>query len=380
MKVIFDKSILLKAITPAMGSVSTKNTISAIEGILITTDTDKCIMSAYDLEKGLRTEVPAVVSEPGSYIINANKLIQIVRLLPEGAITIEIDKNCVAKIHSGKSEFELHALEGKDFPNMPELSGDMGFSIDTEALKKMISLTSFAIAQNDHRPALNGAFFKVKGGKITVVTCDANRMALRENVFDIENKFGEVDELDLAFIVPGKTLAEFMKLSSEAEEKTTLLLTRKHIVFVLKDMLFFSRLIDSEYIDYERFIPKANKTFATVDPAAFVSSLERASLVTEDRTMGQTKSAVKCNFTDNILKVSSVSVTGKVYDEIKIDKEGDDIEMGFNCRYMLDALRACDSEKVKISMSTPLMSMIIEPADGEAESDKFLLLVLPVKM
>ncbi len=378
MKVIFQKSELIKALAPAMGSVSTKNTITAIEGIMINTDKEKCILYSYDLEKGVRIEVPAVISEEGSYIINANKLNQIIRLMPEGNITIEVDSKNIAKIYSGKAEFELHALPGSDFPNLPELSGDMGFSIKFEELKKMITKTSFAIAQNDHRPALNGAFFIIKDDRIKVVTCDGNRLAIRENTVEIENKFGE-DKLDISFIIPGKTLNELIRIAPDEEEKITLLLTRKHIVFVMGDFIFFSRLIDNEYIDYQRFIPKSNKTFVTIDPEQFITCLERASLVTEDRTMGQTKSPVKCSYEGDLLKISSVSVSGRVYDEIQIEKEGEDLTIGYNCRYLLDALRGCDTDKIKISMSGPLMSTVLEPVDDSA-SERFLLLVLPVKM
>lgn len=376
MKVTFERDLLAQAVATAMGTVSNKSTIASIEGILLNVSNGKCVMSSFDLEKGIEITLDADVEKEGSYIINAQKLNQIVKAMPKGNITIEVDNRNITKIYSGKSEFELHALNGADFPKLPELSGEIGFGISQGVLKKMIQQITFAIAQNDARPALNGAFFKIEANKLTLVSCDGNRLALSEKVCDIDSRGQNIDS---SFIIPGKTISELMKMLDDSDEKIMITLTRKHIMFSLENVLFFSRLIDSEYIDYQRFIPKSNKVVVKVKCSEFIESLERASLVTEDRSVGQTKSPVKLNFKDSFVNVSSVSISGKVSDEIEIEKEGDDIEIGFNCRYLLDALRSCDTDDIKILMSTPLMSMIIEPLE-EKEDGKFIFLVLPVKM
>ncbi len=380
MKAIFEKSILLDAILPALGSVSGKNTIPAIEGInLNCTAEDSCIITAYDLEKGYRTEISCQVVNPGNYIINAQKLCQIIRAMPGGFITIEIDANNIAKITSGKSEFEIYAMNGADFPALPVLKGDHGFIIGQGVLRNMITKTQFAVAANDMRPELNGAFFKIEGNKLTVVSCDGSKMAIKEQITDIENKNDDLSDLDMQFIIPSKTLIEIMKLLSDSEDTVSIRLTRKYVILFIDNVVFFSRLIENEYIDYNRFLPKAPKTFVKIDCEAFLGALERASLVTEDKTMGQAKSILRCNFEDDILKISSVSVSGKVYDEIFTEKTGDDIMIGFNCRYLLDALRACDSEKLKLSLTSQLMGMTIEPAEP-MEDGNFTFLVLPVKI
>ncbi len=380
MKVIFEKQILLDAILPALGSVSAKNTIPSIEGInLNCSETGSCVVTAYDLEKGYRTEIACEVVKEGNYIINAQKLCQIIRAMPAGFITIEVDANNIAKITSGKSEFEIYAMNGADFPSLPVLRGDWGFVIGRGVLKNMIVKTQFAVAQNDMRPELNGAFFKIEGNKITVVTCDASKMAIKEQITDIENKNDDQSELDMQFIIPGKTLTELMKLLSDSEETVSIRLTRKYVIFMIDKVIFFSRLIENEYIDYNRFIPKNSKTFVNIDCESFLAALERASLVTEDKTMGQSKSVLRCSFEGNMLKISSVSVSGKVYDEIFTEKTGDDIMLGFNCRYLLDALRSADSEKLKLSLTSPLMGMTIEPKD-KPEDGNFIFLVLPVKI
>ena len=379
MKVIFEKQTLLDAILPALGCVCSKNTIAAIEGINLDCSKEGvCIITAYDLEKGYRTQISCETQRTGNYIINAQKLCQIVRTMPGGFLTIEIFDGNVAKIYSGKSEFELFALDGKDFPALPLLDGEKGFMIKEDILKDLIVKTQFAIAQNNVRPELNGAFFQIEGSKITVVSCDGNKMAIKEQITDIENQNSDSSDLDMSFIIPGKTLGELLKLFS-SDENISIRLARKYVIFKIRNITFFSRLIENSYVDYKRFLPSNPRIYVNIDSEAFLESLERASLVTEDKTMGQSKSILRCSFEDNILHISSVSVSGKVNDEIFTEKVGDDITIGFNCRFLLDALRSCDCEKIKLSITSPLMGMLIEPSEKE-EDKNFTYLVLPVKI
>ena len=204
-------------------------------------------------------------------------------------------------------------------------------------------------------------------------------MAIKEQITDIENKNDDASELDMQFIIPAKTLIEIMKLLSDSDDTVSIRLTRKYVMLFTDKVIFFSRLIENEYIDYNRFLPKAPKTFVKINCEAFLGALERASLVTEDKTMGQAKSILRCNFEDGMLKISSVSVSGKVYDEVFTEKTGEDIMLGFNCRFLLDALRSCDSEKLMLSLTSQLIGMTITPAEPSEESN-FTFLVLPVKI
>jgi len=384
MKIIFDRDTLIGAVVPAMCAVAGKNTIAATEGILFKTDgKEKCTLTAYDTEKGFRTTISAKVEEGGSYIINANMLLQRIRTMPAGELVLEISERNIVKISQGKSMFELHALSGDDFPNLPELDGETGFIIKQGEFSKIIKNTSFAIAQNDPRPVLNGAFIKISGSKLTFVSCDGNRIAVREKVCELENKNSGEELPDFAFIIPGKTLTELVKLIGDGEEPVAVIFGRKHVIFRIGDIIFFSRLIDGEYIAYEKYIPKDGKLFAKIDRERFIRSLERAALVTEDRSMGQAKSAVKCLFEGGLLIITSDSITGRVYDEIAIEKEGDDLKIGFNCRYLLDALRSCDAEYVKATLSSAYIGILLENGDeddGEGEHDNFTFLVQPINM
>jgi len=379
MKISLDKSTLLAAVIPAAGFSSAKNTIASTEGILFRTVGDNtCELSAYDLEKGMKTSVPCLVDEEGCGIINCTRFIQIVRTMPEGLLTIEIDtKSFRARIRGGKAEFELQALDGKDFPDLPELRGDRGFTMKQSALRAILQKTQFAIAVNSVRPELNGLNLKVKNGVLTAVSCDGSRLSLVSEKSDIQNV--GTSELDFDIIIPGKAIAELMRFVNDSDEEIKINVARKHIIFFIGSFVLFTRLIDGQYVDYERFIPKAPKIFVNTDAAELTSALERAMLVTEEKQQGQVKSPVICLFDEGLLTVSSSSITGRVNDVIHTAQEGETIEIGFNCRFLYDAMKVCDCEKVKLSMTSPLMGMTIEPV-GDEDTGRFLLLVLPVRL
>lgn len=388
MKITFEKDVLIAAVTPAMSAVSDKNTISAIEGILFSTNDGASVtLSTYDLEKGFRTTIPAQVNEGGSYIINAAKFFRIIRIMPERFIVLEVNDKNQVRIHSGKSEFSLSALPGSEFPNLPELSGEKSITLSQKVLRKTISQISHAIGSGEQRAVLGGAFFRIQGNHLQAVACDGNRLAVREKTCEIKSRgLGEGDDAHrIGFIVPGKTLSELCKMISDCDDEVVMTFGRKHIIFSFGDILFYSRMIDGEYIDYERVIPKDQGIHVIIDRPSFIESLERASLVTDDKSLGQVRSYVKCIFEGSLLRVNSVSTVSAANDELEIEKEGGDLVIGFNCRFLLDALRAISEDKIRLSMSTPLMSMVIEKAEKEEtdeneEKGSFLYMVCPVKM
>ena len=385
MKATFEKDAFLLAITRSLGCVAEKMT-SVIEGIYINTvGNDKCQICAYDIEKGIKIEISANVIEQGSLVINGAKLASIVKFMP-AEVTLETGDNNIVTVSSGRSKFQLHYLPGSDFPKIPEFSPERHFSIPQKLLRKIINQTSFAISSDETRPALTGLYIEINPDKIKAVACDSYRLAIREvNVkTDIFSKTGEEE---LYFIIPGKTLSELSRLLEDKDDPVKFSLTRKHIIFSLKmkygteekDTVMFSRLVDANYIEYERFIPKESKTFVTIDRNALEDALERASLVTEDRIQGQVKSVVKFNFEENVLHISAISINGKFFDEIPIEKKGGDIEIGFACKYLIEILRGTDQPVLKLSLTSSLMSMIIE-GENEDEETKFLYLALPMKM
>lgn len=378
MKVNFSQSALAEAINVAMSCVSNKSTVQSVGGILINCEGERAVLVSYDLEKGMRIEIDAGIIEPGSCIIDAQSLNSIIKVMPAGLVLLEVSDTWRAKLSSGRSEFEINAMNPKEYPTLPDITNRRGFRIKQGDLKNMINGTLFAVAQNDARATFNGALFKIDGSRITTVGCDTFRLAIREKVCELENN--EEQPVIGEFIVPGRTLSEVVKLLSEPEKTVEINIARKQVIFRFEErsIIFFTRLIDGEYIDYERIIPKNSTIFVDIDTASFAGALERASIVS-DESAGKNKSGARCHFHNNMLEITSVSANGKVYDEIPTSHQGGDIEIGFNCRYLTEALKYAQCDKVRLSLSSPFISMIIEPLEKD-ENDTFTYLALPIKM
>ncbi|PKM63417.1 MAG: DNA polymerase III subunit beta [Firmicutes bacterium HGW-Firmicutes-21] len=369
-KFISNRASLLSLIIPALAATSTKSTLPALEGLLFSLEDNLLTVCGYDLEKGVKTSAPVYPKEDGAVILNAQKISAIIRNFPDCEIHFEADEKNVVRISGAMSDFSIHGLAAEAFPNLPELGGDKSFSISQSLLKDIIATTHFAVAQTDARPILTGELFKIDGKNLTVVALDNYRLALREETNAI---FG--NDSSYSFVVPGKTLIEFSKLLDESEEMVVVEFTSKYIIFKVRDIIFFSRLLEGEFLDYNRAIPNQNKIFVKVNTADFIESASRAALLVDEKL----KTPLKCKFSGDILDISCSTQYGKVNDNIKIQKDGDDIEIGFNSRYLLDALRACRDDYINAAMSTPLMSMVITPSKKK-DNSKYTYLVLPCRI
>ena len=381
MKIVFNRQKIAEAIAPLMCAVSNKSTASATEGILIeANENGTCVLTTFDEVKGLRTTVEAKVEEAGSYIINAQKFMQTLRVMEGEHITLTVDDKLQACITSGKSNHRMGSLNGSDFPAIPRLITEDGFEISQSVLKGMMAKVMYAMATNDHRPVLNGCYFRVTEGKLLVVACDSFKLAKCSVETEIENKNEDQSALKFSFIVPTKSVNEIYKLLKDDErEIVRIYMTRKNIVFHLGDLTFFSRLIDGVYIEFDRIILNTHRIFATVKRENMISALERAALITEEKVAGSVRSHVKLNFEESVLKISALSTQGSTYDEIQIEQEGNDLLIAFNNRFLIDSLRASDAEIVKFSMTSALTSVNIEPAEQE-EGKEELFMLLPVRM
>ncbi len=385
MKIIFNRSEISSAVAPLMCAVSGKSTMTTIEGILIEAKfPDICTMTTYDLQKGVRITVEAKVIEEGKYIINAQKFVQTLRVMAGEEVTLTVDSRLSASIVSGRSSHKMTAIGGDDFPMIPDLTSDRSFIMSQAVLKKMIAKVDFAMGVNDQRAVLNGAFFKITDDSLMVVSCDSFKLAKCRQKAELVNKNTNGNaHLEYSFIIPVKTVNELSKLLCDDEDALTqIFVTRKHIVLLIGEIIFFSRLVEGEYIDYDRIIIKNHKNILTVDKKEILGALERAALVTEEKIAGSVRSHVKLDIVEDVMKVSAVSTVGSTYEEIYIDHEDDQILIAFNNRYLMDSIRACESDKIKLSMSSPLTSMNIEPEENDYEkngSDEIFML-LPVRM
>ncbi len=372
----------MNVLTPAMGTVSNKNTITSIEGVLIETlDSGEIQISTYDMNKGVRaTFEPTSIEREGKFIINAQRLLQTIRVLPNEDITIDINDKLNCEISCGKASFSIFAARGEDFPNLPDLISDRGFDISSKTLKNIIGKVSHSIAAQDNRAMLMGAFFKITNEGMEVVSCDSYTLSkcnikCEVNSIDSINK-----EVNYSFIIPGHALAELTKILPDDEESRCLFyLSRKHAIIRMDNVIFFTRTIDSEYIDYNRIIPKENDIFVTLNRERMLSGLERANIIAEEKIQGSGKSYVKINAEARFITLSSTSVNGRVLDEMDCIHEGGDIEIGFNCRYLINSIRAAEGENIVISFKSPTQAITIEPAEKNDEFNYFYM-VLPVRM
>lgn len=383
MKIVFNRQSISEAINPLMCAVSGKSTMQSIEGILIeAVEPDTCTLTTFDLEKGVQITIRTEVIEGGSYIINAQKFNQTVKVMDGDELTLTVDDKLTATFEAGKSTHKMNALRGSDFPEIPHLSGDHGFVVSQGVLKKMLAKTAHAMGVNDQRPVLNGCYFKVVEDNLLTVTCDSFRLAKCAVSTELQNAGAEGSTVKFSFIMPVKTVNELSRMLLDSdEEDARIFVSRKNILLKLGDLTFFSRLIDGEYIDYDRVILTNHRVLVEADRDALLSALDRAALITEERIAGSVRSHVKLELCGNLLKIYATSTAGSTYDEISIEHEGDDMVIAFNNRYLIDSLRACSADRVKISLTSPLTSINIEPADGEGDVDnEELFMLLPVRM
>ena len=381
MKINFNRQSISDSISPLMSTVSNKSTKPAVEGILIDAKEDgTCILTTFDEEKGMRITVEAEVEEAGTYIINAQKFAQTLRVMEGETVTLTVNDMLQACISSGKSNHRMNALPGSDYPAIPRLITEDGFMIGQAVLKNILSKVSCAMAVNNIRPELNGCYINVQSGKLLAVSCDGSKLAKCSAETDIENKSEGSQDMKFSFIIPTKTVGELCKLLRDDErESVVIYMTRKNIVFRIGDIIFFSRLIEAQYIDYDRIIMTQHPISVNLDRARMIAALERAALVTEDKIQGRIGSHVKLSFEGDLLKISADSTLGSTYDELSIEHEGGDLVIAFNNRFLLESLRASDCESVKFSMSSMHTSINIEPSE-KVDGKEELFMLLPIRM
>ena len=376
MKVIFDKVKLLAVLSPAMGCISTKSTFTSMEGVLINAGEDgKTTITTYDMDKGVFARVDAEVVEPGSYILNAQDLFQYVKVMPEREIELEVTDKLTAFLRCNRVCYTMRALNGKEFPTPPELDGEWGFVMEQAILKTMIGHTQHSISAGDsNHPELCGAYLKIEGDHLTMVACDT--FTLSKCIYTAHINTDMPNELSM--IIPGKSVAELQKMLSDDEEDTvTVYMSHRNMVVVFDNIIFFTSLIVGEFVDYNRLIIKNHKIQVVASKQQLIAALEKAALITEEKIANSVRSHVRIEVVEDLFKVSAISSAGSIYDELNVEHSGDDISIAFNNRFLLDSIRSCRSDMIKISMSSPHMGINIEPADEDDGEELFML--LPVR-
>ena len=364
MKFTVNKSQITEAVGNLFRAVSTKTSIPALEGILLGAGEGSLELCAYDLELGITTVIPAQVAEPGKAVLSAKIFSDIVRRTPADTITVTVDEKNMATLESGYSRFSIIGIPAAEFPELPKLSDSTQFSLPGNVLKSMIRQTLFAIAESDAKPIHQGSLFNMENGVLDVVSVDGYRLAVRREPID----FAE----NLDFVVPGKTLSELLKLIKDTEDPVEISAGRRHILFKIDNYTVVSSLLEGEFLNYKAAIPPESQTEVVLKTREAIDSVERVSLLITDRL----KSPVRCLFDNNEVKLNCTTSMGRASDQIDVEMTGQSVEIGFNNRYLLEALRNTECDEVKVQLGGPLSPMKVVPKEG----DSFLFLVLPVRL
>lgn len=365
MKFSCEKSTLLDAIHTASRAVSTKSTITVLEGLKITANSS-LTLTGYDLSIGIKTNLDADIIQTGEIILNAKLLGDIIRKLPNDIIFFETDEKLLTTIKCGKAVFNLVASPSNDFPQMPEVNCAKQIKMPQPMLKSMISQTIFAVSDNEAKPIHTGCLFEIEQNHLNIVAVDGYRLSIRREILEDTRE-------NMKFVVPGNALREIERiLSDNAEKPVSIYPDEKHILFEIGQTIFITRLIDGEFLNYKAAIPTKNENMVTVNVQEMISCIERVSLIVSEKL----KNPVRMYFDGSVIKMSCITAIGKSYDECPIENSVDNLEIGFNNRYLLDALRACSDEKVQLAIDGSLKPMVIYPID----SNKFTYLVLPVRL
>lgn len=367
MKFTCEKYLLQNGVGTASRAAAVKSAVAALEGLLIEADDNKIKISGYDLKTGITTAFSADVQKSGSIVLNSRLFSEIIRKMPGDIITISVEDNLMVKISSGLSEFEIMSSPSDDYPEIPSVDTTNAITINQNTLKKMISQTCFAVSDNEARPIHTGALFETEGDTLTMVAVDGYRLALRKE------SLSETSDSNLSFVVPGSALNEVEKILSDSEDTVSVNLGSKHIMFKIGDTTLISRRLEGEFLNYKKSIPMTGKYDIKADKKTIVSSVERVSLIISDKL----KSPVRCKFGDGILSLLSVTPIGRASDECEIVGNADNLEIGFNNKYLLDALKAAPSDEIIMRLSTGVTPCLILPSDG---GDSFLYMVLPVRL
>lgn len=364
MKFECEKSLLSAAIEGVSRAITNRAAIPVLEGIYLKAEGFRLKLTGYDMEMGITTEIECNVLVPGETVLDAKLLGSMVSRLPAGDVRIELDDEGMAKISGGVSEFEIPAMMPSDYPVLPNPGADYAFTLPCGTLREMIEKTIYAVAQDDKKPAHTGELFVVEPQSLTIVALDGYRLAIIQRETDSKR--------DFRIIIPAKTLQELLKLMGGPEETVRVDANRRYVVFSTCGYTIMSRLIEGDFLNYEGVIPRDKRTSVVVDCRTFINTIERASLIITERL----KNPLRVTFAEDKITVRCQTALGKVVDEFEpVSFTGDPVEIGFNNRYMLDALRNCKGEQMLMELSGPLSPVKLLPAEGK----DYIYLVLPVR-
>lgn len=367
MKFSCEKALLQSAINTASRAVSSKSSIPALEGVLLEAHFGYITVSGYNMQLGIRSRFQANIMEEGEIVLNARLFGDIIRKMPDDMIVFHCDEKMMVSVTCGDADFHILGLSAGDFPELPAVEDDYTCTMKQSVLKNMINGTSFAVSTNESRIVHTGSLFEIADGQMTIVSVDGFRLALRRE------KYEKIEGGAFQFVAPGSALNEVEKICSDTDDGAMVILGTRHVQFEVGETQLICRRLEGDFLDYKNAIPRRNPINLVADKRVLMGSIDRVSVVISEKM----KSPIRCVFGDGFVKLSAKTGNGDAKDTCAISGSGNDLEIGFNNRYLMDALRYAPADEVKIELNSGITPAIIVPTEGE---ENFLYMVLPVRL
>ena len=366
MRFTCEKNMLVQGLNIAGRTVAQKSALSVIEGVLCRAG-HGLSLTGYNMETAITYDIDAEVSDPGVCILPAKLFGDIIRRLPEGPVTVVVDESYKVAIRSGYASFSISAESADDYPDLPDVNDGRPIQIPQSKLKELISGTIFAVSENQGRPIHTGVKFEVTHSSITAIAVDGFRLARR--TYHTE----EDTQRELSFVVPAPGLKEVEKILTDSEDMASFTLGPKHILFQIGSATLVCRLLEGEFLDWQKVVPTNCPIRLVAHVSDLASSVDRVGLIVSEKY----KSPVRCIFGHQELLMRTNTTIGAAEDRCSFAGDGQELEIGFNVRYLADALRAIPSEEVTLELTNGLSPIVLTPAE---EGYDFAYMVLPVRI
>ncbi len=369
MKIVCEKEKILKAINSVTKAVASKTTMPILEGILIQTNDKEVKLTTYDLEIGIEYIIDADVKEQGATVVNAIMFSEIIRKLPDTEINISLNDKNLLVIECEGSLYKLATMNPEEFPELPQINVENSIQIEQNTLKEMIRKTIFAVSQEENRPIFTGCLFEIKNNKLNVVAVDGFRLAWK-------SKFLQNNSNDFTAVIPGRTLNEVNKIILDSFDTIKIGVAKNQALFEMENCKLVTRLLDGEFLNYSSVIPENWETRVRVNKNNLQNCFERISLISASSIEKEKKYPVKLSVDIGKVTISCTNQTGDAKEEMYVSTEGQNLEVGFNPKYFLDALRAIDDEEIFVDFGTSISPCIIRPVDD----GDYIYMILPIRL
>ena len=366
MRFTCEKSMLVQGLNIAGRTVAQKSSLSVIEGILCKAG-HGLHLTGYNMETAITYQIDAEVADPGECILPAKLFGDIIRRLPGGPVTVVVDKDYKVAIRAGYASFNISAESAEDYPDLPDVNEGKPIAIPQSALKELISGTIFAVSENQGRPIHTGVKFEVADNAVSAIAVDGFRLARRTW------HPGDAIGRELSFVVPAAGLKEVEKILTDSDESASFTLGSKHILYQIGNATLVCRLLEGEFLDWRRVVPTNCPVKLAANVGDLASSVDRVGLIVSEKY----KSPIRCVFSNQVLLMRTNTTIGAAEDRCAIAGDGKDLEIGFNVRYLADALRVIPTEEVTLELTNGLSPIVLTPVDDKVD---FAYMILPVRI